>query len=134
MTSDTPDSTPPRRSSISDLMRQLIDDIINLIRTQLEVTRAEVGDNIRQSAGSIAAVAVGGVFMMVAILCLLVAVIAWLATKVGLVAAVLVVAGVLGVAGGVLISGGVAKLRRMDLAPKHAAANLKRSAAMLKGD
>jgi uncharacterized membrane protein YqjE len=134
----TPDTSepaaPPRRGSIGDLLRQLVDDIINLVRAQLEVTRAEVGDSIRQSAGSLAAIAVGGMFMMVATLCLLVALIAWLATKVGLVTAVLVVAGVLGVAGGVLIASGVAKLRRMDLAPKHTAANLKRNAAMLKGD
>lgn len=134
MTSNTPESAPPRRSSIGDLLRQLVDDIINLVRSELKLARAEVTSTVRQSAGSLAAIAVGGMLAMVAATCLLIALIVWLASKIGLVAATLSVAGVSGAGAAILIAGGVAKLQQLDLAPKQAAANLKRNAEMLKGD
>jgi hypothetical protein len=135
VTSDTPDAPKPaRRSSIGDLFRQLVDDIINLVRSELKLARAEVSSTLRQSAGSFAAIAVGGMLAMVAATCLLIALIVWLASKIGLVAATLSVAGVSGAGAAILIAGGVAKLQRLDLAPKQATANLKRNAEMLKGD
>ncbi len=130
----TDPASPSRRTSIGDLLRQLVDDIINLVRTELQLARAEVSNSLRQSAVSLAAIAVGAMLAMVATSCLLVATIVWLATKVGLVAATLIMAGVLGLAGAILIAGGVAKLQQLDLAPKRAAANLRRTAEMLKGD
>lgn len=129
-----PPAPPPRRSSIGDLIRQLVDDIINLVRSELKLARAEVTSTMRQSAGSFAAIAVGGMLAMVAATCLLIALIVWLASKIGLVAATLAVAGVSGVGAAILIAGGVAKLQQLDLAPKRATANLKRNAEMLKGD
>ena len=130
----TPDPAPPRRTSIGDLLRQLVDDIINLVRTELQLARAEVSNSLRQSAVSLAAIAVGAMLAMVATTCLLIALIVWLATKLGLVSATLLVAGVSGTAAALSIAGGVAKLQQLDLAPKRATANLKRTAEMLKGD
>jgi uncharacterized membrane protein YqjE len=131
----TPDpAAPPRRTSIGDLLRQLVDDIINLVRTELQLARAEVGNSLRQSGRSLAAIAIGAMLAMVASTCLLIALIVWLATKIGLVAATLAVAGVSGAGAAILIAGGVAKLQHLDLAPKRAAANLKRDVEMLKGD
>ena len=134
MTAETPAPKPAKRSSIGDLLRQLVDDIINLVRTELKLARAEVADSVRQSAGSLAAIAVGGMLAMVAATCLLIALIVWLSAKVGLLMATLLVAGVSGAGAAVLIAGGIAKLQALDLAPKRAAANLKRNAEMLKGD
>ena len=116
------------------MLRRLVDDFIDLVRTELKLARTEVTSTVRQSAGSLAAIAVGGMLAMVAATCLLIALIVWLATKIGLVAATLVVAGVSGAGAAILIAGGVAKLQQLDLAPKRAAANLKRNVEMLKGD
>jgi hypothetical protein len=135
VTPGTPEpAAPPRRGSIGDLLRQLVDDIINLVRSELQLARAEVTSSMRQSTGSLAAIAVGGLLAMVASTCLLIALIVWLASKIGLVAATLAVAGVSGAGAAILIAGGVAKLQQLDLAPKRAAANLKRNTEMLKGD
>jgi hypothetical protein len=137
MNADDPASSPtppPQRASIGDLFRQLIENIADLVRLELRLARAEFRTGIRQSAGSVAAIAVGGMLAMVATSCLLVATIAWLATKVGLVNAALIVAAVLGVAAAMLIAAGIGKLQQLDLAPKRAAANLKRNVEMLKGD
>lgn len=135
MTQGAPETSAPRqRSSIGDLLRQLVDDIINLVRSELKLARAEVSSTVRQSAGSLAAIAVGGMLAMVASTCLLIALIVWLASKIGLVAATLSVAGVSGAGAAILIAGGVAKLQQLDLAPKQATANLKRNAELLKGD
>lgn len=125
---------PARRPSLGELLRQLINDIANLVRSELELARAEFRSGISQAAGSLAAIAVGGMLAMVATSCLLVATIAWLATKVGLVTATLIVAGVLGAIAAVLIIAGVSKLQRLDLAPRRAAANLQRNVDLLKGD
>ena len=124
----------PKRESIGDLFRRLIDDIVGLVRTELQLARSEVGVSINRAAGSLAAVAVGAMLAMVATSCLLVATIAWLAERVGLVEAALIVAAILGVAAGTLVATGIGKLRRLDLAPKRAAANLQRSVDLLKGD
>ena len=134
MTSETPETKPPKRASIGDLLRQLVDDIIDLVRTELKLARAEVTDSMRKSAVSLAAIAVGGMLAMVAATCLLIALIVWLSTKVGLLMATLLVAGVSGAGAAVLIAGGIAKLQQTDLAPKRATANLKRHAEKLKGD
>lgn len=122
------------RESIADLFRRLIDDVVGLVRTELQLARAEVGANIGQAAGGVGAIAIGGMLALVATSCLLVATIAWLAEIVGLVAAALIVAAVLAIGAAVLIMTGIGRLKRIDLAPKRAAANLHRSVEMLKGD
>lgn len=129
-----PQAPVHQRESIADLFRRLIDDIVGLVRTELQLARAEVGVSIGRAASGVAAVAVGGMLALTATSCLLVATIAWLAEHVGLVAAALIVAAVLAVAAGVLIVIGLGRLKHIDLAPKRSAANLQRSVDMLKGD
>ena len=84
--------------------------------------------------GSVAAIAAGGMLALVATSCLLVATIAALAERVGLVWAALIVAGVLGVGAAALIIGGIGAWRKTDLAPKRTVANLQRGLETLKGD
>ena len=128
-------STPaPPRESLAELFRRLIDDVVSLVRTELQLARSELGAKVSEAMGSLAAIAVGGMLALVATSCLLVATIAWLAQHVGLVGATLIIAGVMGVAAAVLIAGGVTKLQRMDLAPKRTVANLKRDIDTLQGD
>ena len=126
--------SPHKRESLADLFGRLIDDIVNLVRTELHLARSEVGAKIAEAMGSLAAIVVGGMMALVATSCLLVATIAWLAEYFGLVAASLIVAGVLGVAAAILVASGVTKLRRMDLAPRRAVANLKRDIETFQGD
>ena len=123
-----------KRESLPDLFRRLIDDIVALVRSELQLARSEFGAKVAEALGSVAAIAVGGALALVATSCLLVATIAWLAQKIGLVPATLTIAGVFGVIAAILITSGVRKLQRMDLAPRRIAANLKRDVDTLKGD
>lgn len=127
-------AAPPQRESLGALFKRLVDDLVNLVRSEFRLARSEVGIKLAQAASSLAAVAVGGMLAMVSTSCLIVAAIAWLAQRVGLVDAALIAAGVLALLGGGLIALGVAKLQRLDLAPKRAAANLKRNLDTLQGD
>jgi tRNA A37 threonylcarbamoyladenosine dehydratase len=129
-----PGREAPARESIADLFRRLIDDITALIRTELRLARTELRASIASAAGSVAAIAIGGLLAMSAMTCVLVATIVWLAEHIGLLAAVLSVAGVLAAVAAVLIVAGVSKLQQLDLAPKRASANLKKNADVLKGD
>ena len=133
---DVKDDVQPEqpRESLSTLFRKLIDDIVNMVRSELWLARTEVGAKVSQATGSVAAIAVGGMFALVATSCLLVALIAWLAQRIGLVAATLSVAGVLALLAAILISGGILKLQRLDLVPRRAAANVKRDIDTLQGD
>ena len=124
----------PPRESLAELFRRLIDDIVGLVRTEVQLARSEVSAKGAEAAGSVAAIAVGGLLALVSTSCLLVATIAWLAQHVGLVAATLIIAGVMGVVSAILIAGGVTKLQRMDLAPRRTVANLKRDIDTLQGD
>lgn len=125
---------PAARESLAELFRRLIDEIVALVRTEVQLARSEVGAKVSEAAGSLAAIAVGGMLALVATSCLLVASIAWLAQHVGLVAATLIIAGVMGVGSAILIAGGVTKLQRLDLAPRRTVANLKRDIDTLQGD
>lgn len=122
------------RASIGDLLRSLIDDIVVLIRAEMGVAGGEIRDNLADAVGSLAAVAVGMMFLSVATLCLLGAGVAALAQYTGLVAAALIVAAFASVVAGALILIGIGRLKKVDLAPRRAVANLKRDMETLKGD
>lgn len=122
------------RASVGDLLRSLIDDIVVLIRAEIGVAGGEIRDNLADAVGSLAAVAVGMMFLSVATLCLLGAGVAALAQYTGLVAAALIVAAFASVVAGALIFIGIGRLKKLDLAPRRAVANLKRDMETLKGD
>ena len=124
----------PTRESFADLFRRLIDDTIHLVRSEVLLARSEVSAKITAAIGSIAAIAIGSALAMVASTCLIVAGIAALAERVGLVAAALIVGGGLAAIAATLIIVGMSRLRRLDLAPTRSVANLKRDVKTLQGD
>ena len=125
---------PAERESIAALLRRLIEEVSALIRMELRLARSELGASVKAAISGVVAIALGGVLAMIAMTCLLVATIVWLADHIGLLAAVLSVGGVLAVIAAILIFVGVGRLQRLDLAPKRTIANLKGDAEILKGD
>jgi uncharacterized membrane protein YqjE len=124
----------PKDDSIAGLFRRLVDDLINLVRSELRLAGREVQGKIEESAVSLGAIIFGIILISVAMFCLLGALIAFLSTFMDVHwAALLVAVSALAIGGG-LIYWGIRTLQAKDLAPKRAVANMKRNAELLKGD
>lgn len=120
--------------SISGLFRRLVDDLINLVRSELRLAGSEVRGKVEESAISLGAVILGIILISVAMFCLLGAAIAFLSLFMDVHwAALLVAVGALAIGGG-LIYWGIRSLQTRDLAPTQAVANIRRNAELLKGD
>ena len=122
------------RETIAALLRRLIEEISALIRMELRLARSELGASVKAAISGVVAIALGAVLAMIAMTCLLVATVVWLADHIGLLAAVLGVGGVLAVVAAILIFVGIGKMQRLELAPRRTIANLKGDADLLKGD
>ena len=125
---------PENNSSIGELLRQLVEDVGHLFRTELRLAQAEVRSNISGLKGGITAIAVGGVFLLVAMFTLVGAFVGWLTPYVGAGWAAFIVAVVLAVAGMIAISVGSNKLKVTNLAPQRTVASIKQDAQALKGN
>lgn len=125
---------PPADDSISGLFRRLVDDLINLVRSELRLAGNEVRGKVEESAVSLGAIVLGIILISVAMFCLLGATIAFLAQFMDVHWAALIVAVTALAIGGGLIYWGVRSLQTRDLAPTQAVANMKRNAELLKGD
>jgi len=128
------EQTPPRRESLGNLVRRLVDDIILLIRTELRLARSEMRESIVTASSSMALVGAGTMLISVAMFCLLGATVAWLAQFVGIVAAALIVASVAIAIGALLIGIGIGRLKNIDFTAPRMLANLSRDVETLKGD
>ncbi len=123
-----------RGNSIGDLLRQLVEDITVLLRSEMRLASSEIRANVAGALGSIAMVAMGLMLVSLAMLCFLGALVALLAQSMGVVSAAALVGGVALLASAVLIWAGARRLRTTDLAPHRSVANLKRNVDTLKGD
>ena len=127
-------ASSPERESIAALFRRLIADVGALMRSEIHLARSEVGASVSAASTGLAFAAIGAVLALVAVVLLLVGVVVWLAEHIGLLAALLGVGAALAIVAALLVVSGAGKLRQVSLAPKRAAASLKRDAQMLKGD
>lgn len=120
--------------SIGDLLRRLIEEIGDLFRAELRVVRSEVAGNIASARGGVTAIAVGGAFMIGALLAFLGAAVGLLAPYLGAGWAAFVVGVASAVFGGIAIAVGTSKLGKVTLSPGRTIARLKADAEALKGD
>lgn len=127
-------TTPPDGPSIGDLLRQLIDDVQHLFKTELRSFQSEVRGNIAGMSGGAAMIAVGGVFMLAALITLFAAFVGWLTPVVGPGWAALIVAVVSAVLGLILLSVGRKRLSGAGLAPGRTLESLRQDAETLKGN
>jgi len=126
-----PDAAEP---SIGELIRSLLADTGQLIRTEIKLAQAEIGQNVSRAKTPVMFIAVGAVLMFGAFLTLLGALVGWLADAVGPGWAAFIVAVVVGGAGVALILSGKNKLSAVSLAPTRTVASVKQDAQALKGN
>jgi hypothetical protein len=110
-------SDPAGNASIAGLVHQLIEDGGQLVRAELRLAQAEVGSTVHAAMAPLAAIAVGGVFLLASILTLLAAIVGWLTPWLGAGnAAMAVTLGAIAI-GGALVMIGVGRLKAVRLVP-----------------
>lgn len=133
-------STSRDDRSIGDLFKELQGESGSLLRQEVELAKSEVAESARSYAQSSVRIAIGGAFLLAALLGALFAInmglTALLAGPVGLETAAwlspLILAGILAIVGMVLVNGGMERIRRAPLVPRQTTATLKEEKQWLK--
>ena len=129
--SDHNDTTPrTENQSTMTLVREALTHVSSLVRSEVDLARTEVSENINKAVGALIALAVALVFAIVALNTLSAALVGWVATLTGLGAgwASLIVAVVFAIIAMIFLSKGRSDLKARSLAPTRTAANVQRDA------
>ncbi|MDO9487056.1 MAG: phage holin family protein [Sphingomonadaceae bacterium] len=110
-----PQETP--EPTIGELIRSLLVDVGQLVRTEIKLVYAEVGRNVARATRPLAFIAVGATFLFGAFLALLGAFVGWLAPLVGVGTAALIVAVGVGGIGIAMVMTGRKRLMGISLVP-----------------
>ena len=120
--------------SVPQLLGDMVTELSTLVRKEIQLARAEIGENVSEAGGAIpgmaggAALALGGLILLLMALAALVSRVLDLAPGWGL-----LIVGVLAALGGyALVRGGMAKLKATNLTPTSTAQQLSRDAAAAK--
>jgi len=98
--------------SISELTKELLRDVSELVRRELDLAKSELTEKVRQLASGIGLAAAGAVLLLVALGALTATAIISLSTAMDTWLAALIVTIVVGVAGTIVVLMGVRVLRR----------------------
>jgi len=120
--------------SIGALLRQLIDDVQHLFRTELRLFQAEVRGNIAGLKTGAIMIGLGATLMLASLITLFAAFVGWLIPVVGEGWAQLIVAVASAVIGVIALAVGSKKLGAASLAPDRTIASVKQDAKTLKGN
>ncbi len=125
---------PEREQSIGDLLRQLVDDVQRLFRTELRLFRAEVRSNIAGLKGGVILLGVGATLMLGSTITLFAAFVGWLIPVVGHGWAELIVSVASAVLGLIAFAVASKKLSAVNLSPDRTIASVRQDAETLKGN
>jgi hypothetical protein len=115
------------------LMRSLADDMVTLVRQEIDLVKLEVARTARRLAANGAWIATGAAIAAVGALCLVLAMALGLGALLGSYWLGTLITGLfLVLVGGGFLMKGVRDLRRQELAPKQAAASLREDARWAK--
>ena len=123
-----------RDPSIGELLRQLIEDVQHLFRTELRLFRSEVRSNIAGLKTGAILIGIGVTLMLAATITLFAAFVGWLIPVVGHGWAELIVAVVSAVIGLVALATGSKKLSAANMTPERTIASVRQDAQTLKGN
>lgn len=118
---------------VSGLLTDLVSQITALFRTEINLLKAEMRDNVRSFSGALVSIAIGAALLIAAVIVLVQAVVAalvdmglsvWLAS--------LIVGAVLGIVGAIMIKSGTGKMKPSELAPDRTARQMEKDVALMK--
>ena len=119
--------------SVPDLLGDLVQQTTTLVRKEVQLARAEMGEKVSKAGAAAGGIAVGGVLLLAALVILLEAVVAFLVTL-GLSAplAGLIVAVVVALIGYIMLQSGLKALKAGNLTPERTVNQLSRDAQAAK--
>ncbi len=119
--------------SLPELFGNLVTQLSTLFRKEVQLASAEVSEKVGQATGSVAYLAIGGVLLLAALIILLEAVVAFVASLgVPEPWARLIVAVVVALIGYALVRSGMSGLKSSNLVPNRTVEQLSRDAAVAK--
>lgn len=124
---------PEANRSVPDLLGDLVNQTSSLLRKEVQLARAEMGEKVSQVGASAGSIAIGGALLLAALMILLDAVVAGL-VSLGLSVwlSSLIVGVVIAIIGYVLLRAGLNRLKAANLTPQRTATQLSRDAAVAK--
>ncbi|HEX2376320.1 MAG TPA: phage holin family protein [Gaiellales bacterium] len=127
-------SAPSRDDrSLAELTKELLRDVSALVRSEIQLAKAEVAEKGGRLAGGVGLAAAGAVVLLAMLGALVATAILALATTLPAWLAALIVAIVIGIIGGLLVLLGVRALRRATPpVPEHAVDSVKEDIAWVK--
>ena len=119
--------------SVGELLRDLANDVTNLIRQELNLARTEAQDKLHQTIAAVVAMIAGALLAFAALIVLLDALVYGL-TEAGMDRwlAALIVGGVVAIIGFVLVRKGQKDLSATRLAPERTTANVRKDINLVK--
>lgn len=120
--------------SVTDLLGDLVGQTSTLVRKEIQLARAEMGEKFAQVGAGAASIGIGGALLLGALFVLLQTAVLFLAEVLDLSPTLsgLIVALVSALAGYLILRGGVAKMSPSNLTPDRTAAQLSRDADVVK--
>ena len=120
--------------TIGELIRSLLQDVGQLVRTEIKLAQSEMGQNVSRAKTPAMLMALGGLLIFGAFMTLLAAFVGWLAAEVGAGWAAFIVAVVIGGIGVALLLSAKNQMSKLALAPSRTVASVKQDAQALKGN
>ena len=125
--------TPDTNRSVPDLLGDLVEQSSTLVRKDVQLARAELGEKASQVGASVGASAVGGVLLLAALMVLLDTLVAFLVSLgLSVPLAGLIVGIVVAIIGYVVLRGGMNRLKAANLTPERTVTQLSRDASAAK--
>lgn len=129
-----PNRSPAAKSTVPELLTNALGQVSTLVRKEVQLARAEMGEKFGQAAGAIAPIAAGGAVLLGVLILLLFALASLLVRLFDLATgwAQLIVAVVFALVGYLLVRSGLSKLKTSNLVPERTAEQLSRDAQAVK--
>ena len=126
-------ATVPESRSVGELVRDLANDVTNLVRQELNLARTEAQDKLHQTIAAVVAMIAGALLAFAALIVLLDALVYGL-TEAGLERwlAALMVGGVVAIIGFILVRKGQNDLSATRLTPDRTTANVRKDINLVK--
>jgi uncharacterized membrane protein YqjE len=126
-------ATVPESRSVGELVRDLANDVTNLVRQELNLARTEAQDKLHQTITAVVAMIAGALLAFAALIVLLDALVYGL-TEAGLERwlAALIVGGAVAIVGFILVRKGQKDLSATRLAPERTTANVRKDINLVK--
>jgi nucleoside permease NupC len=126
-------ATVPESRSVGELVRDLANDVTNLVRQELNLARTEAQDKLHQTVAAVVAMVAGALIAFAALIVLLDALVYGL-TEAGVERwlAALIVGGVVAIVGFILVRKGQKDLSATRLTPDRTTANVRKDINLVK--